>query len=41
MTIPEGMGLTNEEWELVRTTATDFKPHRWGFRDANTGEHHL
>ena len=27
------MSLTNEEWDLVVKTATDFKTYRWGYED--------
>jgi len=35
------MSLTNEEWDLVIKTATDFKSNRWGYKDPETGEQHL
>ncbi len=34
------MGLTKAEWELVRTTADDFKAARWGYKDPD-GTYHL
>ena len=33
------MSLTKEEWELVRTTADDFKASRWGYQDPDGNKH--
>ena len=33
------MSLTNEEWDLVVKTATDFRSNRWGYEDKEGNLH--